>query len=132
VSRVSLLRRAAVAMLVVGLFAGAAACGDDDASSDGGSTDQTADGPGAADATLEVDSIAYSDVTAPAGGTLEIDSTSGVAHTFTADDGSFDVSYDADGRRRHADRTGRLPVPLQHPRVDDRHSQGRLATTLPG
>ena len=83
-------------MLVVGLFAGAAACGDDDASSDGGSTDQAADGPGAADATLEVDSIAYSDVTAPAGGTLEIDSTSGVAHAFTADDGSFDVSYDAD------------------------------------
>jgi plastocyanin len=95
--RVSLLRRAAVAAIAVGLFAGAAACGDDDdASSDGGSTDQTSDGAGAADATLEVDSIAYSDVTAPAAGTLEIDNTSGVAHTFTADDGSFDVSYGAD------------------------------------
>jgi plastocyanin len=95
--RVSLLRHAAVAALAVGLFAGAAACGDDDdASSDGGSTDQGSDGAGAADATLEVDAIAYSDVTAPAGGTLEIDNTSGVAHTFTADDGSFDVAYDAD------------------------------------
>jgi plastocyanin len=96
-SPVSLLRRAAVAAIVAGLFAGATACGDDDdASSDGGSTDQTSAGAGAADATLEVDSIAYSDVTAPAGGTLEIDNASGVAHTFTADDGSFDVSYGAD------------------------------------
>jgi plastocyanin len=95
-SPVTLLRHAAVAALALGLFAGAAACGDDDASSDGGSSDQTSDGGGAADATLEVDSIAYSDVTAPAGGTLEIDNTSGVAHTFTADDGSFDVSYGSD------------------------------------
>lgn len=89
--------RAAVAALAVGLFAVVAACGDDDdASSDGGSSGQTSDGAGGADATLEVDSIAYSDLTAPAGGTLEIDNTSGVAHTFTADDGSFDDSYDAD------------------------------------
>jgi plastocyanin len=96
-SPVTLLRHAAVAALALGLFAGAAACGDDDdTSSDGGSSDQTSDGGGAADATLEVDSIAYSDVTAPAGGTLEIDNTSGVAHTFTADDGSFDVSYGSD------------------------------------
>jgi plastocyanin len=78
------------------LFAGLEACSDDDASSDGESTDQASGGSGAADATLEVDSIAYSDVTAPAGGTLEIDNTSGVAQTFTAGDGSFDVSYGAD------------------------------------
>lgn len=88
--------RALVAVAILGLLAGLAACGDDDdASSDGGSTDQASDGSGSADATLEVDSIAYSDVTAPAGGTLEIDNTSGVNHTFTADDGSFDVAYDA-------------------------------------
>jgi plastocyanin len=88
--------RALVAVATLGLLAGLAACGDDDdASSDGGSTDQASDGSGSADATLEVDSIAYSDVTAPAGGTLEIDNTSGVNHTFTADDGSFDVAYDA-------------------------------------
>jgi plastocyanin len=43
-----------------------------------------------------VDSISYSDGTAPAGGTLEIDNTSGVAHTFAADDGSFEVSYGSD------------------------------------
>jgi plastocyanin len=88
----SWLRRAVVVAAAVGLFAGLAACGDDDASSDGGSA---SDGSGSADATLEVDSISYSDVTAPAGGTLEIDNTSGVNHTFTADDGSFDVDYDA-------------------------------------
>ena len=87
--------RALVAVATLGLLAGLAACGDDDASSDGGSTDQTSDGSGSADATLQVDSIAYSDVTAPAGGTLEIDNTTGVNHTFTADDGSFDVAYDA-------------------------------------
>jgi plastocyanin len=96
-SRRSLMRRAVVAVAALGLLAGLAAGGDDDnASSDGGSADQTSNASGSADATLEVDSIAYSDVTAPAGGTLEIDNTSGVNHTFTADDGSFDVSYDAD------------------------------------
>jgi plastocyanin len=95
-SRVSLLRWTAVAALAVGLLAAAACGGDDDASSDSGSAEQSSDGAGAADATLQVDAISYSDVTAPAGGTLAIDNTSGVAHTFTADDGSFDVSYDAD------------------------------------
>jgi plastocyanin len=94
-SGLSWLRRAVVAAAAVILFAGLAACGDDDSSSDGGSAGQASDGSGSADATLEVDSISYSDVTAPAGGTLEIDNTSGVNHTFTADDGSFDVDYDA-------------------------------------
>jgi plastocyanin len=90
-SPISLMRRPVVVVAALGLLSGMAACGDDDSSSDGGSSD----GSGSADATLEVDSIAYSDVTAPASGTLEIDNTSGVNHTFTADDGSFDVSYDA-------------------------------------
>lgn len=90
------MRRVAVGLAALGLLTGLVACGDDDSSSDGGSADQPSNGSGSADATLEVDSIAYSDVTAPAGGTLEIDNTSGVAHTFTADDGSFDVSYGAD------------------------------------
>lgn len=46
--------------------------------------------------TLEVTDLSYSDVTAPAGGTIEITNTSGTSHTFTADDGSFDVDYGAD------------------------------------
>jgi hypothetical protein len=76
-SGLSWLRRAVVVAAAVSLFAGLAACGDDDASSDGGSAGQASDGSGSADATLE------------------IDNTSGVNHTFTADDGSFDVAYDA-------------------------------------
>lgn len=69
-----------------------AACGDDDdaepdAEADNGTADAVA---------YEVDDISYSDVTAPAGGTIEIDNTSGVPHTFTAEDGSFDVDYGAD------------------------------------
>lgn len=85
------MRRAAVVVAALGLLWGLVACGDDDSTSDGGSSG----GSGSADATLEVDSIAYHDVTVPAGGTLEIDNTSGTNHTFTADDGSFDVAYDS-------------------------------------
>jgi plastocyanin len=96
VRRSSVMRRAAAAFAAVALLAGLGACGDDDddASSDGESTDQGTGG--SADATLEVDSLSYSDVSAPAEGTLEIDNTSGAAHTFTADDGSFDVDYGPD------------------------------------
>jgi plastocyanin len=44
----------------------------------------------------EVTGIEYTDVSAPAGGTIEITNSSGAPHTFTADDGAFDVSYAAD------------------------------------
>jgi plastocyanin len=43
-----------------------------------------------------VDAIEYTDVAAPAGGTIEITNNSGAPHTFTADDGGFDVEYEAD------------------------------------
>ncbi len=72
-----------------------AACGGDD---DDESSDTTAaegsggDAGGAGDATLEVTEFEFSDVTAPAGGTLEVTNSSGGAHTFTADDGAFDES----------------------------------------
>jgi plastocyanin len=67
------------------------ACGDDDDAEPDAAADN-----GAADAVAyEVDDISYSDVTAPAGGTIEINNTSGVPHTFTAEDGSFDVDYGA-------------------------------------
>ena len=71
------------------------ACGDDDGGDS--SSDTTAaqgdggnGGSGAADATLEVTSFDYNDVSVPAGGTLEVVNSSGGDHTFTADDGSFD------------------------------------------
>ena len=34
-------------------------------------------------------------MSAPAGGTIEVTNSSSAPHTFTADDGSFDVAYDA-------------------------------------
>ena len=77
-----------------GLIMVIGACGDDD--SKDGSSDEGTSGSGSAGATLDVDSIAYHDVTAPAGGTLEIVNSSGTAHTFTADDGAFDVEYGSD------------------------------------
>jgi plastocyanin len=91
-----LARTFVAAVAVLGLMVALGACGDDENGSNAGSSSAGTSGSGTADATLEVDSIAYHDVTAPAGGTLEIVNTSGTAHTFTADDGSFDVEYGAD------------------------------------
>jgi plastocyanin len=92
-------RRLLAASLAVFLVTALAACGDDDdgnddAGSDNGSEQQAPD----ADATLEVTGLSYSDVSAPAGGTLAIVNTSGAGHTFTSDDdeGLFDESYGAD------------------------------------
>lgn len=86
-------RIAAVAL--VGLIVVLGACGDD-GDSDAEPGDQATGESGAADATLEVVEIEYHDVSAPAGGTLEIVNSSGVEHTFTADDASFDQSYGSD------------------------------------
>ncbi|MGH9111193.1 MAG: cupredoxin domain-containing protein [Acidimicrobiales bacterium] len=91
------LRKAAAALAALGLVLALGACGgDDDDSSGAGSGDGGSGGSGSADATLEVDANAYHDLSAPAGGTLEIVNSSGAAHTFTADDGAFDESYGAD------------------------------------
>jgi plastocyanin len=83
---------------VLVLAAATAACGDDD---DGGAAGDGS--PGGDGATLEITSLDYSDVSAPAGGTLEIVNSSGAPHTFTADDGSFDVSDIGDGDTVTAD-----------------------------
>lgn len=103
---------AAVTVLALGL----AACGGDDDDDGGGatesdesstettesdesSTETTAGGAagGGADAVAyEVTGTEYTDASAPAGGTLEITNSSGGSHTFTADDGAFDVAYGPD------------------------------------
>ena len=85
----------AAALVALALVTATAACGDDDDSSDSTAADESSDdggggGTGAADATLEVTEFEYTDVAAPAGGSLEVVNTSGGAHTFTADDGAFD------------------------------------------
>ena len=76
------------AVLVLGLTA--AACGDDDDDSSSDTT-SSADGGGSGDAEMVVESNDYEDVSAPAGGGLDVVNTSGATHTFTADDGEFDV-----------------------------------------
>lgn len=86
---------AAVAVL------GLAACGDDDdddaatedpPAGDTGDSGDTGDGAGAPVA-YEVTEISYSDVSAPAGSTIEVVNSSGAPHTFTSDDGSIDVEF---------------------------------------
>jgi plastocyanin len=72
----------------------------DDPAYDGGDTGDTGgdtggDAGGAA-VPYTVDALQYSDVAVPAGGTLEIENTSGAPHTFTADEGEFDVEYGPD------------------------------------
>jgi plastocyanin len=93
-------RRAAVVALpaVLALALGLAACGgDDDDASDDTANAAEGEGTSAGGDAYEITDIAYTDVTASAGGSLAIANSSGAPHTFTADDGSFDVSIDADG-----------------------------------
>jgi plastocyanin len=103
--------------MVGGLALALAACGDDDddtaSSGSGDSTTTQAGGDaygngstttagestgGGGEGVLEISSIQYSDVSAPAGGTLEIDNTSGAPHTFTSDNDAFEsVDVASDG-----------------------------------
>ena len=88
----------AAAMLAVTLTTAMTACGDDDDAGDepeDGSASAPAEG-GGGDATLDVTEFQFSDVTAPAGGTLQVVNSSGAPHTVTADDGAFDEEL-ADG-----------------------------------
>ena len=70
----------------------------DDPDYDGGDTgdDTGGDTGGGAAVPYTVDALQYSNVSAPAGGTIEIENTSGAPHTFTADGGEFDVEYGPD------------------------------------
>ncbi len=74
--------------------------GQSDYNDDGASSDTTAaaggDAAGGTAVAYAVDAIEYTDVAAPAGGTIEITNNSGAPHTFTADDGGFNVEYGAD------------------------------------
>jgi plastocyanin len=51
----------------------------------------------ASSATIRISGFAFSAVSAPAGATVTVSNTDGVAHTVTADNGSFDVTVPAKG-----------------------------------
>jgi plastocyanin len=94
------------AALLATLMLAMAACGGDD-DEDDASIDATAPAEsGDADATLDVADFSFSDVAAPAGGTVEVVNSSGGSHTVTADDGAFDEPLGADD-------TIELPVPTE-------------------
>jgi plastocyanin len=95
----------ATGLAAVALLLGA--CGDDDDSDSSSDTTESSDaGSGGGEGTLDVTSFDFSDVSAPAGGTLEVINESGGAHTVTADDGEFDVEL-PDGE------TVEVPVPSE-------------------
>jgi plastocyanin len=82
------------------------ACGDDDDSDSSSDTTVSDEGSGGGEGTLTVTEFEFSDVSAPAGGTLTVVNESGGAHTVTADDGEFDVEL-PDGE------TVNVPVPSE-------------------
>ena len=94
------------AVLALGLAACGGDGGDDAATEDttsdattSATSEDTGESTGVASGgavAYEVTSFDYSDVSAPAGGVIEVTNSSGGAHTFTADDGGFDVPV-ADG-----------------------------------
>jgi plastocyanin len=102
--------RTAAGLAVTGLAAVVlllGACGDDDDSDSSSDTTEASDGgSGGGEATLDVTSFDFSDVSAPAGGTFEVINESGGAHTVTADDGEFDEEL-PDGE------TIEVPVPSE-------------------
>jgi plastocyanin len=83
-----------------------AACGDDDDSGSSSDTTEASDSGSGGEGTLTVTSLQFSDVSAPAGGTLTVVNESGDPHTVTADDGEFDVEL-PDGE------TVDVPVPSE-------------------
>jgi plastocyanin len=87
-------RWAIVFAFLVGSVGLAACGGDDDDSSSDTTTDQGSGDGGAVDYVIQ--SIEYSDFTAPAGAEIDISNQSGAPHTFTADDGAFDTDVESD------------------------------------
>lgn len=123
-------RRLAGLGLIAALGLSLVACGgdDDDDASTGGETEEPADsgsdsggdpygddpapgedggaGSDAAGGEYQITAIEYTDASVAAGSTLTIADSSGTAHTFTADDGAFDVPVPGDN-------TAELQVPAE-------------------
>jgi plastocyanin len=97
-----MMTRWAIAVVFAMGSLGLIACGDDDddTADDDTETTEPEDGngdDGGGDASeYVIEALEFSDVTAPAGGTLDVRNESGTPHTVTADDDSFNVSVEAD------------------------------------
>lgn len=101
-------------LLIAGAIAigslGLAACGDDD--DDGGKADNGGNTPSGDTVDYEITGLSYTDLTAPAGGDIKITNSSGVAHTFSADDEEIfeeDVAADGTTDVTAPDKAGKYP-----------------------
>ena len=102
------LQKVAAAVLVLGLSAGLAACGDDDDDGDEATTETTAasseDAAGgtreagdSGDGTLTIEEFTFPALTVAPGAAVAVANADDVPHTVTADDGEFDVRVDGGG-----------------------------------
>ena len=102
-------------LLIAGAVAigslGLVACGDDD--DDGGKADNGGGGAPSGDSVdYEITGLSYTDLTAPAGGTIKITNDSGVAHTFDSDEEGViesDVAADGETDVQAPDEAGTYP-----------------------
>lgn len=89
-------RAAAAGLATLTLTLIMAACGGDDGDDSADESPEATSPAESGDALLEVTDFSFSDVNAPAGGTVEVVNSSGGSHTVTADDGAFDEPLGAD------------------------------------
>ena len=89
-------RAAAAGLATLTLTLAMAACGGDDGDDAADESLEATSPAESGDAQLDVTDFSFSDVTAPAGGTVEVVNSSGASHTVTADDGAFDEPLGAD------------------------------------
>ena len=94
-------KKSVVAVLcAVALVIGLAACGgDDDDSSSGSDTNTTATASNGTDSSgavaVTIDNFTFDAQAVPAGASFKVENKDDTDHTFTADDGSFDVEVPA-------------------------------------